>query len=149
MCKGYLAGYQVIDMKATLFDGKYHDVDSSDMSFQLAGQLAFKNGMAEGNPIILEPICELDIFVPEMYTGAVVSDLNGRRGRVMGMETIGRGQQNIKAQVPQNEIQLYTAELSSLSNGNGYFKFEFDHYEIAPEQVKKKVLEKKARNEKE
>lgn len=132
LTRGIQAGCPVVDIKATCYDGSYHPVDSSDMAFQLAGMLAFQAGTAKANPVILEPIMNLEIVVPDKYMGDVIGDLNTRRGRIGGMEPIGSGKQRIKAQAPQAEIQRYSIDLRSIAHGRGRFSAKFSHYEEMP-----------------
>ncbi|MCX8042574.1 MAG: elongation factor G [Desulfobacterota bacterium] len=139
MKKGILAGYPIVDVRVTLYDGGYHEVDSSDMAFQIAGSKGFKKGFMECNPVLLEPIMNVEIIVPEEMTGDIMGDINGRRGRVLGMEqTIGG--QLIKAHVPLAEMQRYSAELTALTSGRGMFTMEFDHYEEVPAHLAQKVI---------
>ncbi len=139
MSKGILAGYPVIDIKATVYDGKTHPVDSSDIAFQIAGSLAFKNAAAEANPILLEPIMEVEVTVPEEFMGAVNGDLNSRRGRILGMDAKGK-YQIIKAQVPMAEMYKYSSQLRSLTQGKGTFTQKFSHYEEVPREIADKII---------
>jgi elongation factor G len=145
MSTGVLAGYQVIDLKATIFDGSYHEVDSSDIAFKIAGQLAFKAAAEKANLVLLEPICDVEVTVPEQYIGDIMGDLNARRGRIMGVDTEGR-LQVIKAKVPQAEMYKYSNALRSFTQGRGYFTMKFSHYEEAPREVSAKVVEEAKRN---
>ncbi|MEI6125456.1 MAG: elongation factor G [Pseudomonadota bacterium] len=139
MKKGILAGFPIVDVRVTLFDGGYHDVDSSDMAFQIAGSKGFKKGFMECTPVLLEPIMSVEVTVPEDMTGDIMGDMNGRRGRVLGMEqTIGG--QLIKAMVPLSEMQRYSIELTSMTSGRGMFTMEFDHYEEVPAHQAQKVI---------
>jgi elongation factor G len=138
--KGPIAGYPVIDFKATLYDGSFHTVDSDELSFRLAGQLATRKGIQESSPVLLEPIMDVEVQVPEIYMGDVNRDLNTRRGRVLGMDT-ANGVQVVRAHVPQAEIFNYATELRSLSGGRGMFKATLDHYEEVPAHVAQKVIE--------
>jgi len=149
MSRGILAGYPVIDVRATVYDGSYHNVDSSDMAFQLAGILAFQNAAQKANPVILEPVVEAEIIVPEEYMGDVISDMNTKRGRIQGMEPIGGGKQRIKATVPQSEMMRYAIDLRSIARGRGTFKAEFSHYEEVPAHITQQIVEqaKKAKEE--
>lgn len=140
MSTGVVAGYQVIDLKAIIFDGSYHEVDSSDIAFKIAGQLAFKAAAEKAGLIILEPICDVEVTVPEQYIGDIMGDLNARRGRIMGVDTEGR-LQVIKAKVPQAEMYKYSNTLRSVTQGRGYFTMKFSHYEEAPREVAAKVIE--------
>jgi elongation factor G len=139
---GPLAGYQVVDFKAKLFFGSYHDVDSSDMAFQVAGSMAFKKAMTEARPILLEPIMQLDIRVPEEYVGAVMGDLNSRRARVQGMEPAARCVV-IKATCPHAEAMSYDADLRSLTQGVGYFNMTPSHYDPVPPPIAQKIIERR------
>ncbi|MEO0078367.1 MAG: elongation factor G [candidate division WOR-3 bacterium] len=149
MQKGVLAGYHMMDIKATVYDGSYHEVDSSDIAFKLAGALAFKNCCEKAGLILLEPIMNVEVTVPDRYTGDVMGDLNARRGRIMGMEVQGT-LQVIKAQVPQSEMYKYSNSLRSMTQGRGVFQMEFSHYEEVPRELANKVIEeaKRTREEK-
>jgi len=137
--EGDLAGYPVVDMKVTLYDGSFHAVDSSDIAFKIAGAQALKKGLSQGQPILLEPIMNLNITVPEMYTGDIASDLNTKRGRVLGMSP-GDGINVIEAQAPYAELTRYAIDLRSMTQGRGSFVMEFDHYEEVPAHVSQKVI---------
>ncbi|TDI41637.1 MAG: elongation factor G [Acidobacteria bacterium] len=142
--KGFLAGYPMVDFKATVFDGKYHAVDSSEMAFKIAGSMAFKEAMQKCKPTLLEPIMDVEITVPEESTGDVMGDLNSRRGRTQGMDTKGNAT-SIKAQVPMAEMLNYEPALTSMTGGRGAFHMEFSHYEEVPaHQIQKIVAERKA-----
>jgi elongation factor G len=138
--KGPLAGYPVIDFKATLYDGSFHTVDSDELSFRLAGSLATRKGIAESQPILLEPIMDVEIRVPEAYMGEVNRDLNTRRGRMLGMDAED-GLQVVRAHVPQAELFTYATELRSLTGGRGTFSASLDHYEEVPAHVAQKVID--------
>jgi elongation factor G len=137
---GPMAGYPVVGVKADLVDGSYHPVDSSEMAFKMATILAFKKGFMDASPIILEPIVSLKVLVPEVNTGDVMGDLNKRRGRVLGMNPIDGGKQEILADVPLAEIYGYSADLRSMTGGAGEFSYEFARYEQAPSDVQEKVI---------
>ena len=139
MVEGILAGYPIVDLRVRLVDGGYHDVDSSDMAFQIAGSKGFKAGFAECNPILLEPVMAVDITVPDDLTGDVMGDVNSRRGRVLGMEQ-GVGGQMVKALVPQSEMLTYSADITSMTSGRGLFTMEFDHYAELPHNLAEKVI---------
>ena len=139
---GPLAGYPVVDFRAKLYFGSYHDVDSSDMAFQVAGSMAFKKAMTEARPILLEPIMQLEVRVPEEYVGAVMGDLNSRRARVQGMEPAARGVV-IKATCPHAEAMTYDADLRSLTQGVGYFNMTPSHYDPVPPPTAQKIIEKR------
>jgi elongation factor G len=147
MEEGVLAGYPVTNLKATLYDGSYHSVDSSEMAFKMAARLAFKKGVEAAKPVLLEPIVNVQIEVPDTYMGDIIGDLNSKRGRVMGMEPAG-SKQVIKAQVPLAEMARYTIDLKSMTQGRGKFKMEFSHYEEVPAQFADKIIQK-AKQEKE
>jgi elongation factor G len=138
--KGPVAGYPVIDFKATLYDGSFHTVDSDELSFRLAGQLATRRGIQDSSPVLLEPIMNVEVQVPEAYMGDVNRDLNTRRGRVLGMDS-SNGTQVVHAHVPQAELFNYATELRSLSGGRGVFKQALDHYEEVPPHVAQKVID--------
>ncbi|MFQ3548520.1 MAG: elongation factor G [Armatimonadota bacterium] len=140
MEQGILAGYPVVDVKATCYDGSYHSVDSSDMAFQLAGRLAFKAAAEKASPVILEPIMELEVIVPEEYMGDVIGDLNAKRGKIGGMEPIGGGRQRIKALAPQSEILRYSIDLRSIARGRGRFSAKFSHYEEVPAHTAQQII---------
>ena len=137
---GVLAGYPVVNLKATLVDGSYHPVDSSEMAFKTAASLAYKAGLAQANPVLLEPIGELHVIVPDSYTGDVMGDLNKRRGRVMGMNPVEVGEQEIIAEVPMGEMGTYAIDLRSMTQGRGMFTYEFLRYEDAPPAVQEKAI---------
>lgn len=141
MSKGILAGYPVTNIRATLYDGSYHDVDSSEMAFKLAANIAFKKGMEQAEPILLEPIMKLKITVPEEYTGDVMGDINKRRGKILGVEPDDKGKQLIYAQAPQSETFKYAIDLRSMTQGRGSFEMELDKYEEVPEYIAKKIIE--------
>ena len=141
MQKGILAGYPVTNIKATLYDGSYHDVDSSEMAFKMAASLAFKKGMEEAQPILLEPIMKLTITVPEEYMGDVMGDINKRRGKILGMEPDANGKQVIYAEAPQSETFKYAIDLRSMTQGRGYFEMELEKYNEVPQQLASKIIE--------
>jgi elongation factor G len=137
--KGFLAGYPMVDFQVELYDGQYHDVDSSEMSFKIAGSLAFKDGIPKCRPTILEPIMSVEIAVPDEYAGAVMGDLSSRRGRPQGMEPKG-SLQVIKAEVPLAEMLSYDAELTSMTGGRGSYHMEMDHYDEVPAHLQEKII---------
>ena len=139
---GPLAGYPVVDFRAKLVFGSYHDVDSSDMAFQVAGSMAFKKAVLEARPIVLEPVMKLEVRVPEEYVGAVMGDLNSRRAKVQGMEPVARGVL-IRALCPHAEAMSYDAELRSLTQGVGYFTMEHSHYDPVPPPIAQKIIDKR------
>lgn len=140
MNKGILAGYPVTNIKVTLYDGSYHDVDSSEMAFKLAASIAFKKGMEQAKPILLEPIMKLTIVVPDEYMGDVMGDINKKRGRILGMEPIENGKQIIYANAPQAETFKYAIDLRAMTQGRGYFEMELDKYEEVPTQIAQKII---------
>ena len=145
MAGGYLAGYPMVDVRVTLYDGSYHDVDSSDMAFKIAGSLGFKNAVEKAKPVLLEPIMNMEVTVPDECMGDVIGDLNSRRGKVLGMDTKGHSQV-IKSRVPMAEVLKYAPDLRSITSGRGEFQMEFSHYEEVPPHLSEKVIkEAKAR----
>ena len=139
LLSGTLGGYPVVDLKVRFYDGKSHDVDSSEMAFKIAASMCLKKALQEANPVLLEPIMKLEITVPEDVMGDVMGDLNGRRGRVLGMESQGKFQV-IKAQAPMAEVLTYALDLNSISGGRGTFRMEHAHYEEVPAQLTEKVV---------
>jgi elongation factor G len=145
MAGGFLAGYPMVDIRVRLYDGSYHDVDSSDMAFKIAGSLGFKSAVEKAKPVILEPIMNMEVTVPDECLGDVIGDLNSRRGKVVGMDTKGHTQ-IIKSKVPMSEVLKYAPDLRSLTSGRGEFHMEFSHYEEVPPHLSEKVIkETKAR----
>ncbi|MDN5308120.1 MAG: elongation factor [Eubacteriaceae bacterium] len=140
MQNGVLAGYPVLDLKVTVYDGSYHDVDSSEMAFKVAGSMAFKNGMRKADPVILEPVFKLEVVIPEEYMGDVMGDINSRRGRVEGMEMRG-GAQIIKGLVPLAEMFGYATSLRSKTQGRGVYTMQFSHYEAVPKSISEEIIE--------
>ena len=147
MKRGILAGYPVVDLKVALYDGSYHEVDSSDMAFQIAGSLALQKGFMEAHPILLEPIMNVEVTCPAEQTGDVIGDINGRRGRIVGIEPAGETAL-VRAQVPMAEMLNYEPSLRSMTGGRGGYSMEFSHYEEVPAFLGEKVV-KEARAEKE
>ena len=138
--RGYLAGYPVVDFQVTLYDGSYHNVDSSELAFKIAGSLAFKKAMEQASAALLEPIMNVEVYAPEAYAGDLMGDLNSRRGRVQGMDS-RPGTQVIKAQVPMAEMLSYAPTLTSMTQGRGDYTMEFSHYEIVPAQIAEKIID--------
>ena len=132
MSEGVVSGNQVVDVRVELFDGKMHPVDSKDIAFQIAGHEAFKLAAAKAGPTIMEPIYQLEITVPDQYAGDIMSDMNTRRGRVLGMLPDESGRTTITAQAPLAEVQRYVTDLRSLTQGRGRFSMVYDHYEDVP-----------------
>jgi elongation factor G len=137
--RGYLAGYPVVDFKVSLFDGSYHDVDSSEMSFKMAGRAAFRKCMEQAKPALLEPVMKVEIETPDEFAGALLGDLNSRRGRVQGMESGGVGTV-VRVEVPMAEMLSYAATLTSITQGRGSFRMEMGHYDVVPPLIAQKVL---------
>jgi elongation factor G len=138
---GVIAGYPVVDVKVTLFDGSYHDVDSNEMAFKIAGSMGFKEGARKAKPVLLEPIMSVEVVTPEDYMGDVMGDLNRRRGLVQGMEDIPTGK-SIKAEVPLGEMFGYATDLRSLSQGRASYTMEFAKYNEAPNNIAEAVIKK-------
>ena len=136
--RGYLAGYPVVDFRAVVYDGSYHDVDSSEMAFKMAGRLAFRAAMEQAKPALLEPIMKVEIEAPDEFAGAVMGDLNSRRGRVQGMDSAGTGTV-VHAQVPLSEMLSYGTTLTSMTQGRGSFRMEMDHYDFVPPAISEKI----------
>lgn len=147
MQEGVLAGYPVTNIRVNLYDGSYHDVDSSEMAFKIAASQAFKKGMEKAKPVLLEPIMNVEIKVPDQYMGDIISDLNGKRGRIMGMEPDGR-LQVVKAQVPLSEMFRYAIDLKSITQGRGTFKMEFACYEDVPTKIAEDIIAELSKEEK-
>ncbi len=137
--EGILAGYPVVDIKATVYDGSFHPVDSSDICFKIAGAQAFKKGLSQGSPILLEPVANISITVPDSFTGDIIGDLNTRRARVLGMNPEG-GTNVIDAQVPLAEVLRYAIDLRSMTQGRGSYTVAFSHYEEVPAHVSQKII---------
>jgi elongation factor G len=139
--RGYLAGYPVVDFRVILYDGSYHDVDSNDMSFQMAGRIAFRKAMEQAKPTILEPVMHVEITIPDEFAGSIMGDLNSRRGRIQGMDNKG-GNTIVKAEVPMAEMLTYGVDLTSMTQGRGSFNMEMHHYDTVPGQLQEKIIEK-------
>jgi elongation factor G len=137
--KGVLAGYPTVDFKAILYDGSYHDVDSSDIAFKIAASKAYKKGIREAKPTLLEPVMNVEVYTPEAYMGDIMGNLNGRRGKVQGMEQKGT-MRVLKAQVPMSEMLDFEPTLTSITGGRGSFLMEFSHYEEAPSHIQQKII---------
>ena len=138
--EGVLAGYPLVDLRVTLYDGSYHPVDSSDISFKIAGSHALRKGALQAKPVLLEPIMKVEIRVPEEFTGDVMGDLNGKRARILGMRPEGK-MNVIEAHVPLAEMQTYAIDLRSITQGRGTFMMEFSHYEEVPPHIAQKIIE--------
>ena len=143
--RGVIAGFNTINFRATLHFGSYHDVDSSELAFKLAATQAFKKGIAEARPVLLEPIYEVSVIVPDSYMGTIIGDLNSRRGRIVGMEPAGEGNQCVKATVPLAEMYKYATDLKSMTQSRADFSMKFDHYEEVPGNVTEQVVKEYGR----
>ncbi len=143
--EGVLAGYPTVDVRATVFDGSYHDVDSSEMAFKIAASMAFKKAIPQAQPILLEPIMLLETTTPDEFLGAVIGDINARRGRVQGVDAGSRGSQKISALVPMSEVLTYANQLTSMTSGRGMYSMEFSHYEEVPAHIAQKIIETRAK----
>jgi elongation factor G len=139
--RGYLAGYPVVNFRVSLYDGSYHDVDSNDLSFQMAGRIAFRKAMEAAKPTLLEPIMHVEITIPDEFAGTIMGDLNSRRGRIQGMDNKA-GNTIVKAEVPMSEMLTYGADLTSMTQGRGSFSMEMHHYDTVPQQLQDKIIEK-------
>lgn len=142
--RGVLAGYPIVDMRVALYDGSYHNVDSSDMAFKIAGAMALHKGMAEAQPKLLEPIMNVEVMVPEQYMGDIIGHLNGKRGRIQGMEPGPAGTQIVRAQVPLAEMFAYATELRSMTQGRASYSMKFSHYEEVPAHIASRIVEEAA-----
>ncbi|MDO8705225.1 MAG: elongation factor G, partial [Sulfuricaulis sp.] len=140
---GVLAGYPVVDVKVTLFDGSYHDVDSNENAFKMAASMGFKDGMRKASPVLLEPMMSVEVETPEDYTGTVMGDLSSRRGMVQGMEDMAGGSKVVKAEVPLAEMFGYSTALRSATQGRATYTMEFKHYTEAPKNVAEAIMNKK------
>lgn len=136
---GVIAGYPIVDVRTTIYDGSFHPVDSSEMAFKIAGSMAFKNAVEGARPVLLEPIMDVEVVVPEEFMGDVIGDLSGKRGKILGMEARGR-HQVVKAKVPLAEIAKYATQLRSITHGRGSYAMEFSHYEEVPSEAAEKVI---------
>jgi len=140
MESGVLAGYPLVDLKVTLVDGSYHEVDSSEMAFKVAGSMALKEGVAKAGPVLLEPMMKVEVVAPDEFTGDVIGNLSARRASIEGMQPRGDGTQAIDAHVPLAEMFGYATSLRSMTQGRGTFTMEFDHYVEVPDNVARAVL---------
>lgn len=137
---GVVAGFPMVDVKVTLYDGSYHNVDSSEMAFKIASSLALRKGAMQAKPVLLEPICNVQVEVPEGFMGDIIGDLNGKRGRIQGMEPLGNGIGMVKAQVPMSELFKYPIDLRSITQGRGSFDMKFSHYEEVPQRLAETII---------
>ena len=142
MNEGVLAGYRMVAVKATLTDGSHHDVDSKDIAFKTAARLAYREGIPKANPVLLEPIVNITVIVPESYTGAIVGDLNKRRGLISGMDYDEYNDQVITGEVPLAEVIKYATELRSMTQGRGKFTYEVIDYREVPEHLAQTIIER-------
>jgi elongation factor G len=139
-CKeGAVAGYPIVDLRITLVDGSYHEVDSSDMAFQIAGSMALRKAVLEAGPVLLEPVMDVEVVIPEEHLGAISGDINSRRGRVMGMDVKGR-MQVLKAKAPLAEMFTYASDLRSITGGRGSYTMRFSHYEEVPHKAAAAII---------
>ena len=136
---GILAGFPVLGIKATVYDGSYHEVDSNEMAFKIAGSMAFKEAMQKAGPILLEPIMKVEVTMPEDYMGDVIGDINSRRGRIEGMDDVGGGK-IVRAMVPLSEMFGYSTDLRSRTQGRGNYSMFFEKYEPVPKSVQEKII---------
>lgn len=143
--KGILAGYPVVNLKATLVDGSYHEVDSSEMAFKIAARLAYRNGLPNASPALLEPILRVEVFIPDSNMGDIIGDLNKKRGRIIGMNPQGDGMQQVVAEAPMAEMFKYANDLRSMTQGRGYFKQSFERYEEVPPMIAQKIIDEAKR----
>jgi elongation factor G len=144
MKEGQLSGHPVVDVEVDLFFGSHHSVDSSDMAFKMAGSMAFKDAFLKSNPILIEPIYNIEVRVPEEFTGDIMGDISSRRGRIAGMSPEGETQV-VKAQVPLAELYKYSTQIKSLTQGRGIYSREFSHYEEVPREIMEKIIEEHKR----
>ncbi len=149
MKEGVIAGYPLVDLKVTLYDGSYHTVDSSEMAFKIAGSMALRKAVQDAKPVLLEPIMKVEVITPDDTLGAVIGDLNSKRGRVQGVEPQAGGNQKISAQVPMSEMLTYANQLTSLTSGRGLYSMEFSHYEELPSHLTQKIIAEREAQKKE
>lgn len=149
MKEGIIAGYPLVDVKVTLYDGSYHSVDSSEMAFKIAGSMALRKAVQDGKPVLLEPIMKVEVITPDDTLGAVIGDLNSKRGRVQGVEPQAGGNQKINAQVPMSEMLTYANQLTSLTSGRGLYSMESSHYEELPSHLAQKIIAEREAQKKE
>jgi elongation factor G len=137
--RGFLAGYPMVDFRATVFDGSFHAVDSNELSFKMAASLAFKDGMSRARPTLLEPVMNVEVYAPSDYAGDLMGDLNSRRGRIGGMDTRGAST-IIRAKVPMSEMLTYEQHLTSATGGRGSYHMEYSHYDEVPAHLQSKII---------
>ena len=143
---GYLAGYEMVDFKVQVYDGSFHEVDSSEMAFKIAGSMAFKNGMEKARPVLLEPIMKVQIITPEDYFGDLMGNVSGRRGTILGTDD-RNGAKIIDAEIPLSEMFGYATELRSRTQGRGQFTMQFDHYYEVPKSISEKIVSTRAKKD--
>jgi elongation factor G len=148
LSEGALAGYPLVNMKVTIYDGSYHQVDSSDLAFQIAGAMALRKGVLEAKPVLLEPIMDVEVLVPEEYMGPISADLSSRRGKILGMD-VRSNLQVVKAQVPLAEIFKYATDLRSMTQGRGSYSMKFSRYEQVPQKISASIIEKSKKEKEE
>jgi elongation factor G len=148
MIEGVIAGYPFVDVRVTLYDGSYHEVDSSDIAFQIAGRMAFRKAVLEANPVLIEPIMNVEVLITEEFMGQISGDINSRRGRVMGMDSRAK-YQVLKAQVPLAEMFTYAADLRSMTGGRGTYSMSLSHYEIVPGKLAQDIIARYQKTKKE
>ena len=141
LSRGVLAGYPIVGIRATLYDGSYHAVDSSEMAFKTAARLALRKGCSEASPVLLEPIYKVNVQIPDEYMGDIIGDMNRRRGRIMGMNPLEGGLQEVMAEVPQAEMFRYATDLRSMTQARGTFDMTFERYEEVPSNIAQKIIE--------
>jgi elongation factor G len=146
MRDGVLAGYPTVDVKATVHDGSYHSVDSSEMAFKIAGSFAFKQAVKDAKPVLLEPLIKVEVIIPEEFLGSVLGDMNSRRGRVQGVEPQAGGNQKIDALVPMAEMLIYANQLNAMTSGRGIYTIEFSHYEEVPAHITQKIVDEREKS---
>jgi elongation factor G len=147
--EGLIAGYPMVDVKVTLTDGSYHSVDSSEMAFKIAGSMALQKAVLDAKPIVLEPVMRIEVVVPDDTLGAVIGDLNSKRGKVQGVEPQAGGNQKILALVPMAEMLVYANQLQSMTSGRGLYSMEFSHYEELPAHVTQKLIAEREKHKEE
>jgi elongation factor G len=147
MAAGVLAGYPVVDVKVALYDGSSHPVDSSDQAFKMAGAIGMRQGLQDASPILLEPIVLVEVTTPEEMTGDIMSDLNGKRGQIQGMDSLGGGLQIVRAQVPLGELASYAGDLRSITQGRASYTMEFSHYQEVPHDQAERIIAAAQRSE--
>ncbi len=147
MHEGIVAGYPIVDFKVTLVDGSYHTVDSSEMAFKIAGSMALKKAFQDAKPVLLEPVMKTEVTIPEETLGAVIGDLNAKRGKVQGVEPQAGGNQKITALVPMAEMLTYANQLHSLTSGRGLYSMEFSHYEDVPVHLAQKIIAERTKKD--